>query len=64
MNYDIDINYYSETSAVRYFKQLNEKMLSVFLFDSKNNNLEEKGLTATSALQEIPHIIEVTRGNS
>jgi len=64
MNCGNNINYHSETSTDKCLRQLNEKMLNVFLFDSKkNNNPEEKGLTAIT-LQEIPHIIEVTRGNS
>ena len=63
MNCGTNINYHSETSTDRCLKQLNEKMLNVFLFDSKNNNLEEKGLAIT-VLQDIPPIIEVTRGNS
>jgi len=63
MNCGADVNCHLEISVDRYLKQLNEKMLSVFLFNLKNNNLEEKGLTATT-LQEIPRVIEITRGNS
>ena len=64
MNCGTDIDYHSETKTDVCLKQLNKKMLTLFLFNPKNNNPEEKGLETTSALQEIPHIIETTRGNS
>lgn len=64
MNCGTDINYPSETKTDVCLNQLNKKLLKLFLFNSKNNNLEEKGLTATSPLQEISHTIQDTRGNS
>lgn len=64
MNCGKDINHHSETSTDKCLKQLNEKMLQLYLYDFQKNSLEEKGLTTTSTLQEVPHIIETTRGNS
>jgi len=44
MNCGKDLDFHSETKVC--LKQLNQKILNVFLFDSKNLH-EEKGLMAT-----------------
>ena len=66
MNCGQDINYHSEGSTDKCFKQLNEKILEIFLYDCQTNKLEENGLATHSSLQEIPHITTstATRGNS